>query len=213
MAELRGMFNGRAELSAAIAARGSFLCVGLDPDQQRIPASCGSRSLFLRLQGEQAVTTLFQVEAPPRDRGTTWSSVRRARLPQYWQACRSRAKSARRVIRREVKRGTRTYATSRITTGCGNVVEGERISRVGSASSTSALRDRIRLQARHTLVTLSGSYVAFRTSTEPAMRRGYSTSSRRFTESPPPPRSPPPFGAGSAQGVLNGALLLGRQLE
>ena len=42
MAELRGMFNGRADLSAAIAARGSYLCVGLDPDPQRIPASCGS---------------------------------------------------------------------------------------------------------------------------------------------------------------------------
>ena len=42
MAELRGMFNGRAELAAAVADRGSYLCVGLDPDPARIPAVCGT---------------------------------------------------------------------------------------------------------------------------------------------------------------------------
>lgn len=42
MAELRGMFNGRAELAAAVAERGSYLCVGLDPDPARIPAVCGT---------------------------------------------------------------------------------------------------------------------------------------------------------------------------
>jgi len=42
MAELRGMFLGRADLVDAIARKGSYLCVGLDPDPARIPASCGT---------------------------------------------------------------------------------------------------------------------------------------------------------------------------
>jgi len=42
MAELRAMFNGRAALAAAVAQRSSYLCVGLDPDPSRIPASCGT---------------------------------------------------------------------------------------------------------------------------------------------------------------------------
>lgn len=36
------MFNGRAALAAAVAQRSSYLCVGLDPDPSRIPASCGT---------------------------------------------------------------------------------------------------------------------------------------------------------------------------
>ena len=52
---------------------------------------------------------LSQLDAPPLERGTTWSTVRLEREPQYWQVQRSRANTARRVIlRRWVSRGTRT---------------------------------------------------------------------------------------------------------
>jgi hypothetical protein len=49
-----------------------------------IRASCGSWSPLRELHGAQEVTTLSQVELPPRLRGTTWSIVRRAAAPQYW---------------------------------------------------------------------------------------------------------------------------------
>ena len=52
---------------------------------------------------------LSQLEAPPLDRGITWSTVRLEREPQYWQVQLSRANTARRVIlRRCVSRGMRT---------------------------------------------------------------------------------------------------------
>ena len=69
-----------------------------------------------RLQAAQAVTTFSHTESPPRERGTTWSSVSREELsPQYAQRQPSRAKSARREMRRFTDWGTRTYVTSRIT--------------------------------------------------------------------------------------------------
>ena len=40
-------------------------------------ASSRVRLPFFRLQGEQAETTFSHTESPPRERGTTWSSVRR----------------------------------------------------------------------------------------------------------------------------------------
>ena len=40
-----------------------------------IPASCGIWFPLRRLQGWQQATRFSHVEAPPRDRGTTWSSV------------------------------------------------------------------------------------------------------------------------------------------
>ena len=50
-----------------------------------------------------------QLEAPPFDRGITWSTVRFEREPQYWHVQPSRANTARRVIlRRCVSRGTFT---------------------------------------------------------------------------------------------------------
>ena len=50
-----------------------------------------------------------QPEEPPLDFGTTWSTVRFERAPQYWQVHSSRANTARRVIlRRCVSRGIRT---------------------------------------------------------------------------------------------------------
>ena len=47
-------------------------------------ASSSRRSPLARLQGAQAVTTFSHVESPPRERGTTWSSVSRPPdVPQY----------------------------------------------------------------------------------------------------------------------------------
>ena len=40
--------------------------------------SSSSLSPLRRLHGPQAVTTFSHTESPPRERGTTWSSVSRA---------------------------------------------------------------------------------------------------------------------------------------
>src|SRR2546428_461010 len=45
---------------------------------RRIPVSSGSRFPFLRLQRRQAATTFVHVVSPPRERGRTWSTVRRS---------------------------------------------------------------------------------------------------------------------------------------
>ena len=78
--------------------------VGLGGDGRRrgcIRAWAGRRSAFLRLHGAQQVTMLSHEEAPPFERGTTWSTVSVPRsLPQYWHVQRSRANTARRVILR-----------------------------------------------------------------------------------------------------------------
>ena len=69
----------------------------------------GSWSPLRRLHGAHDATMLSHVEAPPFERGITWSTVRFARAPQYWHSHPSRAKTARRVIlRRCGSRGTRT---------------------------------------------------------------------------------------------------------
>src|SRR5215212_7227748 len=81
-------------------------------------ASSSRRFPFLWLHGAHAVTTFSHTDSPPRDLGTTWSSVRRPDVvPQYAHRHPSRAKSARREILRWTARGTRTYATRRITCG------------------------------------------------------------------------------------------------
>src|SRR6202034_4879159 len=59
--------------------------------------SSGVKLPFLRLQGEQAATTLIQVVWPPRERGNRWSNVRSSRAPQYWQTKRSRRNTLNRV--------------------------------------------------------------------------------------------------------------------
>ena len=41
------------------------------------PDSSSRRSPLRRLHGAQAVTTFSQIDSPPRERGTTWSSVSR----------------------------------------------------------------------------------------------------------------------------------------
>ena len=63
-----------------------------------MPIFCGSESPLRRLHGAQEATMLSHVEVPPFERGMTWSTVRFAREPQYWQVQPSRAKTARRVI-------------------------------------------------------------------------------------------------------------------
>src|SRR5579862_6349690 len=83
-----------------------------------MPAWRGNALPLRRLHGAHEATMLSQLEAPPLDLGTTWSTVRLEREPQYWQVQSSRANTARRVIlRRWASRGTRTYAVSRITNG------------------------------------------------------------------------------------------------
>ena len=74
-----------------------------------IPTWRSSTSPLRRLHGAQEATMLSHVDTPPLDRGTTWSTVRLERAPQYWHAQPSRANTARLVIlRRCVSRGTRT---------------------------------------------------------------------------------------------------------
>src|SRR5436305_14745281 len=85
-----------------------------------MPAWRGSASPLRRLQGAQEVTMLSQLEAPPLERGTTWSTVRLEREPQYWQVQRARANTPRRVILpRGVSRGTPTEVPQRVATGRG----------------------------------------------------------------------------------------------
>src|SRR3954465_3640185 len=96
---------------------------GRGSDMRVITATLGSRSPLRRLQGAQQVTMLSHVDGPPRERGTTWSSVSVPRTPpQYWQVHESRGKTGRRgILRRWASRGTRTYVTSRMTIGRGIV--------------------------------------------------------------------------------------------
>src|SRR5689334_7093773 len=109
-----------------------------------IPASAGVRAPLRRLQGAHEVTMLSQLEGPPRLRGITWSTVRWVVVPQYWQVQESRANTARRVMRqRALSRVTRTYVTSRITTGRGKVQLSERRRR-SPRSTSSAFSLRIR---------------------------------------------------------------------
>src|SRR6516225_8389333 len=73
---------------------------------------------FRRLHGLQAVTTLVHIVRPPRDLGTTWSTVRSLVAkspPQYWQLKRSRRKTLNRV--NAGRRAAGTYSLSAITLG------------------------------------------------------------------------------------------------
>src|SRR3712207_5841122 len=93
--------------------------------------SRGRRLPLRRLQGPQAVQTLFQVVRPPRERGTTWSKVRSwvgRPSPQYWHSKRSRRNTLNRV-----KAGFRAagmYSFNAIT-------EGRRMDRLGERTSVS----------------------------------------------------------------------------
>src|SRR4051812_49760421 len=58
----------------------------------------GVMSPLRRLHGAQEATMFSQEEAPPFERGMTWSTVRLVRESQYWQVQLSRAKTARRGV-------------------------------------------------------------------------------------------------------------------
>jgi len=135
----------------------------------RIPTWRGSALPLRRLQGAQEATMFSQLDGPPFERGTTWSTVRFARDPQYWHVQLSRANTARRVIlRRCVSRGMRTYVTRRITIGRDMVVVAEWSSH-SACSITSAFSLSSSTTARRTVQTLIGSNVALRTSTRPTV--------------------------------------------
>src|SRR5229473_1441452 len=131
-----------------------------------IPASMGNWLPFCRLQGWQQATRFSQVEAPPRERGTTWSrvsSLEGRTSPQYWQVLRSRS----RMFLRESARvwcGMRRYSRSRIT-------EGTRIARraivlvLKGVAMTEEENGHFLHAARRAAQTLIGSYDAFNTST------------------------------------------------
>src|SRR6201998_4898126 len=63
--------RGAASLmkSVGVGARGDV--------RSAIPACSSVLSPLRRLHGAQAVTAFSQIDSPPFDRGTTWSSVRR----------------------------------------------------------------------------------------------------------------------------------------
>ncbi len=112
---------------------------------------------MLWLQGAHEATTFSHTDVPPRDRGTTWSSVSRFEPePQYAHAQPSRAKSTRREMRRVAPRGTRTYVFSRMTFGRAKFVVAERSGR-SWLSSTSALPFHTRTWARRSEQTFKGS--------------------------------------------------------
>jgi hypothetical protein len=74
-----------------------------------MPTWCGRRSPLRRLHGAHEATMFSQSDAPPFERGMTWSTVRLVRAPHYWHSQPSRANTARRVILRLcVSRGMRT---------------------------------------------------------------------------------------------------------
>src|SRR5204863_9883454 len=86
------------------------------------PFSSGVRSPLVLLQRTQQATRLSQESAPPRLRGSTWSTVE-AWTPQYAQRCASRRSTPRRLTGTARPCGARTYRASRITDGLGRVIE------------------------------------------------------------------------------------------
>src|SRR2546423_12053942 len=84
-------------------------------------ASSGVRLPFWWLQRLQHATRLSQVLSPPRERGSTWSSVSSDGVnwrPQYWQVEWSRS----RMVLRESERllyGVGFYSTGRMPEGGG----------------------------------------------------------------------------------------------
>src|SRR5439155_6388346 len=124
---------------------------------RRIPASSSSRFPLRRLHLRQAATTFVQVVSPPRDRGSTWSTVRRSpRRLQYWHAYPSRRRMFFLLKATRSRNGLRMYTPSRMTAGSANVTDGDRITR-GEASTGSAFPARRSVTARRALVKWSGS--------------------------------------------------------
>src|SRR6185369_1374620 len=136
----------------------------------RMRASSGVRSPLRLLHGRQQATRFSHPEEPPRERGTTWSSVRScggAARPQYWHVLWSR----RRMFLRERllrSNGMWMYSSSRMTDGAMISVDGECRTR-SDASSTRAEPFRISTTARRIEHTLIGSNEALRTKTLPSI--------------------------------------------
>lgn len=118
---LRMLAQGsHAPLSLMLLNIIAFLVGAIGAFAKRIPASSGVRFAFLRLQGLQADTILFQECPPPRDRGITWSMEAFLGFrwqPQYWQQFPSRRYTFRLEGDLERTKGTRTYSRKIITEG------------------------------------------------------------------------------------------------
>src|SRR5262249_36145360 len=71
------------------------------------------------LQSGQAATQFVQLDVPPCDRGTTWSTVIRSQpgcAPQYWHVWWSRLATFRRLNDTAVE-GSRSYRVRQTTSG------------------------------------------------------------------------------------------------
>src|ERR1017187_314512 len=129
-------------------------------------SSCSSELPFLRLHSWQHATRFSHVDNPPRDRGTTWSSVSSPAVsttPQYWHALRSHSK----MFLRESARvwcGILRYSSSRITLGIATVNRAA-CSTAPCSSSVRATPFSTSTSARRAPQMLIGSYDAFSTST------------------------------------------------
>src|SRR5205085_11951136 len=111
------------------------------------------------LQARQQATRLSQLESPPRERGTTWSSVSSVggnTLPQYWQVLWSR----RRMFLRDRllrSKGMWMYSTRRMTDGVGIEKRDECSQWCDEHSSAWATPFKMSTTARRTVQTLIGS--------------------------------------------------------
>src|SRR5688500_20369347 len=92
-----------------------------------IRASSGVRLPFRWLQRLQHATRLSHVDSPPRERGSTWSSVSSEGencLPQYWHVEWSRSKMFLRESERFLN-GMWMYSVKRMTEGAWMVIREE----------------------------------------------------------------------------------------
>src|SRR5437868_639297 len=152
-----------------------------------IRASSGVRLPFWWLHRLQHATRLSHDDSPPRERGSTWSSVSSDGVncrPQYWQVEWSRS----RMFLRESERllyGMCMYSTRRMTDGACIVMRAE-WSMCPLCSSMRAMPLKIITTARRSVQTFTGSYEAFRTKTRPVIsleditRRGKAVTSDRL---------------------------------
>lgn len=128
-----------------------------------IPACSGVRSALRWLSSAHEATVFSQESAPPRDRGTTWSTVV-ARRPQYAHRCWSRTSTPRLDHGACLRKGTRMYLQSLITCGTGMSTAAARTRSPGWACSTTALSCSTSTTARLSVTVDNGSKLAFSTS-------------------------------------------------
>src|SRR5438132_395963 len=135
------------------------------------PTSSGKRFDLRQLHFLQAITTFSQRSAePPRDTGTTWSTVNSAAeptWPQYWQVWSSRSRRLRRLGRSR-RRGTWMVRSNRTMTTPSGSRRPARASAAAcsAASSRNGTRSLVRrTMRRRWLITLSGCIDALSSST------------------------------------------------